>query len=1198
MDLLHKCLECGADLPPGSPPGICASCLSERSGETATRLYPQEPLTPTLTGKQPSSNRTVHYFGDYELLEEIARGGMGVVHKARQVSLNRVVAIKMILAGQLARPEDVQRFRTEAEAAANLQHPNIVAIHEVGEHDGQHYFSMDYIEGQNLGELTKDAPLPARRAAELLKTIADAMHYAHERGTLHRDLKPQNVLIDKSGQARITDFGLAKQIERDSGLTQTGAIMGSPAYMPPEQASGDHARVGPHSDVYSLGATLYKLLTGQTPFHGDSPIATLRKVLEDEPPRPTRLNPKVPPDLETICLKCLEKKPERRYRSALELSEDLGRFLNHEPILAKTVSPLRRGWLWLQRHPWAITGLFSFAVLGLAGLAYGLWQEAAMLRWKVAHPKDTATHSSSEDFFATEQIAGLVVLFIVQSLPLIRFMQSQRRGTLKRHDTWLFGLMSGALILGGLWIGGTGLNMEIWVTRFGSSILLWGFLALSNVWFGSLLAWKLLQQRREPPSPSPQPSLHSDTPHLARKGRFALIVIAELGVVAATTLLLAPIYEGAKSALPVGQNFVTTFPDWNTSGLSVWLCFWAVSWTLLVLACAYVLRSAGADKTIFLPPMLPVALVAIGGAVLSALDQAPKLLCLAAWLAGVGGGWTALRWGCLAGGQPLRWFGWIGELARSPTARRGARVAIAFIFCLPLLLVAEHFWGKWRLAAVRKDLRNRGLMAEYREALTDLPPPNPEFTNQMAQIGLTNSVLFGGGTRLDVAPGKAARGTQSPLPGHWGGKRLLLTNGAVRLVLHPTNSPPTWALLESELANKQSALAEARALMRNPPPIQPWDYLQAARSLSVTSFVKVRTIAQSLNDSLVLNLHRRDLSAALEDLNAMAGVVRMNAKDPTLVAQMIRVGVADLSVRALWDALQDPGWSEAQLESLQRNWEIEPLMLGVVHALDAERLARVEQYEGFRQMPYKQWQAICVEIYSGFGARAVIPSPLIENWRHYVFHPLWNFAWADHEEAMWLDWSEFMATDLAARKARKAFAGFNTDRPKRWRLGGWRYYFRIPFVDKMEEIIGPSSQDRLAAQRVPWPMALLESWTRTDFEPPNFSLTMSIAAGNENLRQMSVTAMALRRYQLRHGQFPSQLADLVPEFLLRQPIDWFDGKPLRYHLNNGRDYTLYSVGEDGLDDGGSPEPRANRTNGYPALSGRDLVWPKSVLWEK
>jgi tRNA A-37 threonylcarbamoyl transferase component Bud32 len=325
----------------------------------------------------------VRYFGDYELRDEIARGGMGIVFKARQVSLNRVVALKMILAGQLASKADVRRFHTEAEAAANLDHPNIVPIFEVGEWEGQHYFSMGYVEGGSLADRLAAGPLLPRDAAALVRPVAEAVQFAHDRGVIHRDLKPSNVLIDAAGRPKVADFGLAKRVQKGDGPTATGDVVGTPAYMPPEQAGGNPALVGPLADVYSLGAVLYACLTGRPPFQAANPLDILMRVQTDEPVRPAKLNPAVPRDLDTVCLKCLEKKPEGRYRSARALADDLGRFLDGEPVVARPAGRLRRARSWLRKRPWAISGIVALVLLVVSCISYGLWAEIRQRGWKL-----------------------------------------------------------------------------------------------------------------------------------------------------------------------------------------------------------------------------------------------------------------------------------------------------------------------------------------------------------------------------------------------------------------------------------------------------------------------------------------------------------------------------------------------------------------------------------------------------------------------------------------------------------------------------------------------------------------------------------------------------------------------------------------------------------------------------------------------
>lgn len=375
------CRSCGEGLPPDAPKGLCPRCLY-RLGFAEVPLAAEEPAA----ASQPRS------FGEYELLEELGHGGMGVVYRARHKSLERMVALKLLLFGPHAPPQWAKRFQAEAMAAAALQHPNIVTLYEVGCHDGQHYIAMEYVEGQPLSEFIRGTPLPPDRATACVKAIAEAMHYAHDQGILHRDLKPANVLIDSRDQPHVSDFGLAKRFEAESQgcargqriagsasreqpeLTFTGEVLGSPNYMPPEQADGKRRGIGRTCDIYALGAILYHALTGRPPFVGNSPVQTLQQVLRTEPVPPRLINPSVPADLETVCLRCLEKDPARRYPTAKLLAEELGRFLDGQPVLARPVSPVEKAWRWSRRNP-QVAGLAAAAALLLAlGFSGVLWQ--------------------------------------------------------------------------------------------------------------------------------------------------------------------------------------------------------------------------------------------------------------------------------------------------------------------------------------------------------------------------------------------------------------------------------------------------------------------------------------------------------------------------------------------------------------------------------------------------------------------------------------------------------------------------------------------------------------------------------------------------------------------------------------------------------------------------------------------------------
>ena len=355
----------------GHDPGAAEAIGPTNPGPTMGRPKADAPGPTTAPGSDRDAEtlargNRVRYFGDYEIRRELGRGGMGVVYEARQVSLNRPVALKMVRAGLLAGDDELRRFQNEAEAVALLDHPGIVPVYEVGAHDSQHYFSMKLVPGGSLVPLLTRYRDDPRAAARLAAEAAEAVAHAHARGILHRDLKPANILVDDQGRPHVTDFGLAKKVEADVELTQSGAILGTPAYMSPEQASGRRGAVTTASDVYGLGAVLYSLLTGRAPFGGDGVVETIDAVRHRPPEPPRQLNAALPRDLETICLRCLEKDPRRRYPTAQALAEDLRAWLDSRPIAARRVGPAERAWLWCRRRP-AVAALSAAVALAVVG---------------------------------------------------------------------------------------------------------------------------------------------------------------------------------------------------------------------------------------------------------------------------------------------------------------------------------------------------------------------------------------------------------------------------------------------------------------------------------------------------------------------------------------------------------------------------------------------------------------------------------------------------------------------------------------------------------------------------------------------------------------------------------------------------------------------------------------------------------------
>jgi serine/threonine protein kinase/tetratricopeptide (TPR) repeat protein len=380
--------------------------MTDTTPALATIHDTKTPSDLALVGKFPQ-------LPGYEILEELGRGGMGVVYLARQLTLNRLVAIKMVLGGGSAGAEQLARFQAEGQAVAALQHPNIVQIHEVGQHDSLPYFSLEFVDGGSLDKTLKGQPQPPLAAAKLTETLARAMQRAHDQSIVHRDLKPANILLTQDGTPKITDFGLAKQLNSDSTHTKSGVLLGTPSYVAPEQARGDVKEVGPAADIYSLGAILYELMVGRPPFLGTTYLDTVMQVLRDDPVAPTRLVPQIPIDLETICLKCLQKDPARRYRSADELAEDCRRFQLGEPILSRPISQLERMVSWSRRNPRmasliaTVVALLVLVVVGSLAAAYMIngERQEALLAQRTAETAEQTARKAEEAAKLSEQAA-------------------------------------------------------------------------------------------------------------------------------------------------------------------------------------------------------------------------------------------------------------------------------------------------------------------------------------------------------------------------------------------------------------------------------------------------------------------------------------------------------------------------------------------------------------------------------------------------------------------------------------------------------------------------------------------------------------------------------------------------------------------------------------------------------------------------
>lgn len=895
-----QCPHCGAPLAGGLLNGLCPDCLAlvafgSDPGEETT-VVPGRSSGPSQP--QPLLTATVRYFGDYELLEEIGRGGMGVVYRARQVSLNRIVAVKMILAGQFAGPSERQRFQREAEAAAHLRHPNIVAIHEVGEHEGRSYFSMDYIEGRTLSAVLREGKLPAGKAATLLKTVAEAVHYAHQRGTLHRDLKPQNILISADGQPHILDFGLARPIEGAAELTRTGEVMGSPSYMPPEQASGRMGELGPASDVYALGAILYEAVTGRPPFTGQTVALVLRQVIETDPVRPRRWNPNVPADLETICLKCLEKRPERRYPSARALVEELDRFLNFEPILGRPAGRLRKIWSWSQQNPWALAAGCGLLVLVLAGVADAFWEKSRFLAWQLQAGKDaqlTRKESPSLLFLKLFPVLCSLLYFAGNSF---RRLYRRRVETGASLLGWRLFVHAGLGALGtAAGMGYLRLQIRSWVWSTSPTYILafeWAgaVCALVLNWMGLRMVWEAV-------------GMHETS-------RFGGVVDKSLE-----------------------RQLAGEARQWSVFklvGFALWL--WLVAWALSLVFFSLILSARGLDLVLCLAGLaLSVAVSALLAWVvrkrlrLFTFVFVPLALALFAFALGVviaenpkvvAGlfGFSILSAILTLSG--LNFFQG-GSSALSDQRRRfpgnpwlDALGGLAFFIALVFLFHAVENWrGRREWSRAQAELAAKGESAEF---LSFVKPPVPDAENVMAHPYMKQHFLQGGRTL--------------PISGPTSNRRLQSTPFSVAdLQALPRRAPVLGEEAEAtslegilkwydqyggEFAQLEEALARPRSRLRGDP--------RNLMAMPIPNAVSFRVAAQAYVNLAKVHLVMGDAEAALRNVRLLRQLIdAAQANEPApLVSAMLRVSLVALHAEMLQEMLAAALWPAPLLEQVQR----------------------------------------------------------------------------------------------------------------------------------------------------------------------------------------------------------------------------------------------------------------------------------------
>ena len=1069
----------------------------------------------TVILKKPGD--VMRYFGDYEVEKEIGRGGMGVIYRARQTSLDRPVAIKMILSGNLADENEVRRFRTEAEAAANLKHPGIVGIHEVGVHDGQHYYSMDLVEGGNLEDRIREEPLSPGEAARCLKSVAEAVAYANARGILHRDLKPQNILLDSHGHPHITDFGLAKKLESGTQLTLSGSIMGSPGFMAPEQAEGDRERIDVRTDVYGLGSLLYAMLTGRAPIQGDNVADTIRRVTEEEPISPRKLNSKIAQDLETICLKCLAKHPSERYSSAAEVAEDLERFLNYEPVKARPAGAMRKTWPWWQKNPWKLVG-----ILGLMPLALAAWIAALLESNRLASLRLQFSDEDDLELLNPFEIPPFFLFIYVLPLFLVLIYMTGRAFRRQVRDPEGTGELFHSVTLPAHAVAGATVflaaviflfqQIRFWVWHPPHGDLLYvGFLVFTVVpcfllaWIGLNTLWEAIGSHdsavfKAQVDERLKRQLKTEVERKWTFGQLLLVSGSLIGALLLAAFLLfllmnpsgsIPKWFSAVALLGAVMTFATYLGARRLSdGIRPRRWFW--------LSVTFIYFLAPVLAFVYLAPFAPMTIGWISG-ISFAVAHAVFIRVTRGAQSSATDNWTKIM-------RPRE---------RGHALRLAGECAAVLVVLLIVLHTVENLRGQRYWTETEKMLKEAGVDLEQ---MDEVPKRIADENNFVAAL----------------EPGLFLR--------KWDPERRRWTEGAseVSIPRIPGRNPLGAPFEPSPFVNLSQVAADLRhwklVSADSEAPVAEWldrpahlltPVIEAAKrpeaQLSLErngfrsagpfpNFEIIRGFTQSLAIDAQYALENEDGRRAMDDLRALSQMHHMLPHRASQVTAMIAGYVAHAEARLVLEGMRRDLWTEFQLATLQTQLE---------RATPTASLQASFTEEIF-------W---ALEILEEYTVIELIDDSSPFTW----FDPVLPRGWIQQ---------------INGRAVRGQLACL------------------LPGIDVAEHRIHLERLNdlRKAQDDIERGSGLFGSLARVVI--PNAGKAMQTTAKRQALIDLTRIACALERMKLKHGAYPATLAELAPDWIDVIPHDITSAEPLIYRLDPSGGYTLYSRGLNQKDDGG------------------------------